>query len=76
MDNATAMDILDASCDLMDIVFCLHFGDPLAAFYELVQGLVRAELKNYVDILLVFEVVVEADYVGRAEGSVDLDFRI
>ena len=47
--------------------------EPLAAAEDLVERLVRAELEEDVDVVVVLEEVLKSDDVLVLEGTVDLD---
>ena len=55
------------------VVLNLHFGESFAAFDQLVEGVVCANLEEDVNVLVVLEYVLELDDVVVVEGFVDLD---
>lgn len=63
MDNFLVVDILDSRSDLMQIVFCLDLGYPPTPFNQFIESLIGAEFEDYVDIELIFEVVLEFDNI-------------
>jgi hypothetical protein len=76
VDDLVVVDVLDTQGDLVQVVLGLYLRDPFAPLDQLVEGLVRAQLQDYVHVLLVLEEVVEPHDVVRLEGAVDLDFGV
>mmetsp|Transcript_24716 Transcript_24716/g.30853 ORF Transcript_24716/g.30853 Transcript_24716/m.30853 type:complete len:293 (-) Transcript_24716:24-902(-) len=75
MNYPVAVEVLDSRADLVDVTLHFELVEALAATQKLVQGLVLAQLEKNIDILGVFEEVLEPDDVVLVEGAVDLDLR-
>jgi hypothetical protein len=73
MDNASPMQILQCTNELVHVEHGLLLRQPLvwSLAHEFVQRLVRAHLKDDVDILVVLEVVVEMHNLFVVQRAVD-----
>jgi len=60
VDDLVALQVAHARNDLHDVALHLDFGQALASAHLLVDGLVGAQFKQDLDLLRVFEEVVEA----------------
>lgn len=75
MYDSVVMEIFEGQSDLVQIALCLNFSYPLPSLDELVECLMGAELEKDVDIVLVFEEVLEPNNILILQGLVDFDLR-
>ena len=73
VDDLLGVDVLDGLHQLVDVVAGLDLVKLLTAFNQVCQGLIGADVQHDVDILLVFEVSIEADDVLVIERPVNLN---
>jgi hypothetical protein len=63
MDDFVLMQVLQGRNNLCQIVLGLHFRESLSPFDQLVKSMIGADLKQNVDVLLVFEHTFKFDNV-------------
>ena len=73
MDDLLGVDVLDGLHQLVDVVAGFDLVKLLTALNQVCQGLICADVQHDVDILLVFEVAIEADDVLVIERPVNLN---
>lgn len=74
VDDSICVEVLECLDDLNGVAKGFEFGDALATLDELVEGLMRAEFEENVDVFMIFEDVLELDDVGVMQALVDFDF--
>lgn len=73
MDDSVTVQVLDSAAYLIQIALYLDLVESLTSPQQLVERLVLAELKQNVNVLSVFEEMLEADNMVVMEGTVNLD---
>ena len=63
MNHSMLVHVLDRLKDLLTVALDLELGESLAALDLLIQGRIAAELHNDVDIIFIFEKVLELNNV-------------
>lgn len=74
MDDSLLMNVDKSLDEMVEVVLKFCLGDPLTTLHHLVEGVVAAQLKDYVDVLAVFEDVVKEQDVFVLERFMDFDF--
>lgn len=75
MDHLVLVDKLHALYQLLYVVASFQLVQALPSAHEVAQRLIVANIKHYVNVVLVLEVAVKAHDVFVMKGPVDLDFR-
>ena len=76
VNDLAVLEVFYSQSNLVQVVFRLDLGDALAPLHKLVEGLVGAQLQNDVDMIVVFEEMIETHYMDGLEGSMYLDLRV
>jgi hypothetical protein len=72
VDDLVLVEIHQRGDNLRQVVLNFHFSESLPTLEELVEGLVGADLKQDVHILMILEDVLELDDVLLGQRLVDL----
>ena len=75
VDHSVTVKVLDSGADLVHVALDLQFMESLPSSEQLVERLILAQLEQNIDVLGIFEEVLEANDVVVVEGPVDLDLR-
>ena len=59
--------------ELVDVVASLHLVQSLPSLYKIREGLILADIKHDVDVLLVLKVAIEPYYVLVVQGTMNFD---
>jgi hypothetical protein len=73
MDDTMRMQVLQCVNNLHSVALDFKLMQPLPAFEKFVHALVLTQLKQDVDVLRVFEEVLELADVGVLDASVNFD---
>lgn len=60
MNNSVIVKIFQGIYDLENVKFCLEFRKPFSSLAKIIEGLVGTDFQENIDILVVFENVLES----------------
>ena len=73
MNDAVRVQILECVDDLHCVTLHFEFVESLAPFQQLVHTCILAQFEQNIDILAIFEKVLEVTHVCMLDGAVNLD---
>lgn len=73
MDDLLLMDVGESSHDLLQIVLCLQFADAFSFFEHFVKRVVAAQFEHHIDVVCIFEDVIECHHVAMLKCLVNFD---